>query len=97
MSKICQREPNRLERHLYYRTTGLPQGRKVPGDGVVILAARMSTSLKKAKGSEDTNTVMDVEREVLQPYDPSTSKCLGTGMNKLAALGELSKTQKLKI
>ena len=99
MSIICQREPKRLEIHLYYRTTGLPKGRKVLGDGVVILAAHMSTSLKKAKVSKDTNTVMGVEREVLQPYIPSANKCLETGMKKLVALGELSdpKTQKVKV
>jgi hypothetical protein len=57
----------------------------------------MSTSLKKAKLSEDTNTVMGVEREVLQPYDPFTSRCLATGIYKLAALGELSKNQHTKI
>lgn len=94
MSIICKREPNRLDLHLYYRTVGLPKGRKVLGDGVVILAAQMSSCLK---GSEDTNIVMGVEREVLQPHGPSTSKCLETGINKLAALGELSKYQKLKV
>lgn len=102
MSIICERGPKRLDivglthKHLYYRTTGLPKGRKVLGDGAVIVAAH-ARGYSKRVDSVDTNIVMDAEREVLQPCNPPVNKCLATGMKKLVALGELSKTQKVKV
>lgn len=86
---ICKREPNKLDivgfsnLRLYYGTTGSPKGRKVPGDGVAIVAVQSCLN---------TNTVMGVEREVLQPYFPPINKFLVAlpGMKKLEALGDLS-------
>lgn len=97
MNTICKREPNRLDLHLCYRTTGLPKGLKVLGDGVAILAAQKRTFTEKGGYLENTSLVMRAEREVPQPYNSSVYKCLETGMKKLTTLGELSNTQKVQV
>jgi len=76
----------------------LPKGLKVLGDGVVILAVQKRTLANKAGGSENTSIVMGAEREVPQPCNLPVNKCLPqAGIKKLTALGESSKTQKLKV
>jgi len=98
MSIICKREPKRLDIRLCYSTTGLPKGRMVLGDGVAIVAVQKRTNADNAEGSENTSIVMGAEREVPQPCNLPVNKCLpNAGIKKLAALGELSYSHKVKV
>ena len=93
MSIFCKREPKRLDLHLCYRTTGLPKGLMVLGNGVAVVTGLRSFF---SEGSKNTRLLIEAEREVRQPCNLLANKYLSyTGMKKLAALGESCYTQKL--
>lgn len=98
VGQICnEREPKEEYIRQYNGTTGSPKGRKVLGDGVIIVAEQKSSPREPRVRRMHTTAVMCREREVSQYINLKANQCLSPGIEKLRELSQRSVNEKVNV